>query len=196
MDDGIGRVLASLKATGQDKNTLVIFTSDNGGQLNVGANNGDLHGGKQDMFEGGIRVPMCAVWPEHIEAGALSTQTGLSMDLMSTIADASGVPFTEGLDGHSLFPALKGYPQTDLKRTLVWVRREGGAKYGGQDYYAIRLGDWKLLQNSPFEPLQLYNLADDPSETNPLPQTHKMYRLLFRSLQSHVNEAGRIPWQR
>jgi arylsulfatase A-like enzyme/lysophospholipase L1-like esterase len=196
MDEGIGRVLASLKATGQDKNTLIIFTSDNGGQLNVGANNGDLQGGKQDMYEGGIRVPLCAVWAEYIEADTRSDHLGLTMDLMPTIAEACEVPVVEGLDGRSFLPALKGHQQSDPKRTLVWVRREGGATYGGQDYYAIRQGDWKLLQNSPFEALQLYNLAEDPGETNPLPQTHKMYRFLFQLLQGHVNKAGRIPWQR
>ena len=72
LDDGIGKVIAALKDAGVSDNTLVIFTSDNGGQLNVGANNGTLRAGKQDMYEGGIRVPMCAVWPGKIQPGTRS----------------------------------------------------------------------------------------------------------------------------
>ena len=63
MDDGIGKVIASLKENGQWENTLLFFVSDNGGQTSVGGNCGNLRGGKQDMYEGGIRVPACAVWP-------------------------------------------------------------------------------------------------------------------------------------
>jgi len=80
-------------------------------------------------------------------------------------------------------------------RFLFWVRREGG-KYGGQDYYAARYGDWKLVQNTPFEPLELYNLKDDPQEKNPLDTKHKMYRQLFSALQDHVIKAGAVPWQK
>ena len=69
MDEGIGRVLKTLKETGLADNTLVVFTSDNGGQLNVGANNGPLRDGKQSMYEGGLKVPMAAVWPGRIEPG-------------------------------------------------------------------------------------------------------------------------------
>ena len=79
---------------------------------------------------------------------------------------------------------------------MFWVRREGGAKYGGRAYYAARQGDFKLLQNSPFEPLKLYNLAEDPQEQSPLDDKHPMYSKLFNALQAHISQAGAVPWQR
>ena len=81
MDHGIGRVLEALRESGADRNTLVIFTSDNGGQVNVGGRNGPLRGGKQEVYEGGIRVPFCAVWPGKIEPASATDHLGLTMDL-------------------------------------------------------------------------------------------------------------------
>lgn len=196
LDDGIGKVMAALEETGAADNTLVIFTSDNGGQLGVGANNGLLRAGKGDMYEGGIRVPMCAVWPGRIEAGSRSDRVALTMDLFPTICEACGAGFDHEIDGRTILPTLLGKPHREEDRFLFWVRREGGARYGGQVYYAVRHGDWKLVQNSPFEPLQLYNLKDDPEEKNPLPNRRKEYRRLFAALQNHVNESGTVPWQR
>jgi len=195
MDDGIGKVLASLKESGASDNTLVIFTSDNGGQLSVGANNGSLNGGKGGMYEGGIRVPMCAVWPGKIKAGSRSDRVGLTMDLFPSICEAAGVDVDYEIDGRSILPTLLGRSQRPEDRFLFWVRREGGG-YGGRAYYAVRYGDWKLLQNNPFEPLQLYNLKDDPQEKQPLDKKHKMYQKLFTALRNHIVEAGAVPWQK
>jgi len=128
MDDGIGKVIAALKASGVSDNTLVIFTSDNGGQLNVGANNGPLRAGKQDMYEGGIRVPMCAVWPGRIEPGTKSDRVALTMDLFATMCEAAGASVTHRIDGRSILPTLLGKPQSTEDRFLFWVRREGGQK--------------------------------------------------------------------
>ena len=75
------------------------------------------------------------------------------------------------------------------------MRREGGP-YGGRIYYAARHGDFKLVQNSPFEPMELYNLADDSHEQHPLDHKHPMYRRLFAALRDHVNITGLVPWQR
>ena len=196
LDDGIGKVVAALEDTGEADNTLVIFTSDNGGQLGVGANNGPLRAGKGDMYEGGIRVPMCAVWPGRIAAGSRSDRVALTMDLFPTVSEACGAGFDHEIDGRTILRTLLGERQPEEDRFLFWVRREGGARYGGQVYYAVRHGDWKLVQNSPFEPLKLYNLKDDPLEKNPLPNRHKEYRRLFAALQNHVNESGTVPWQR
>ena len=74
LDMSVGRVLAALKENGQTENTLIIFTSDNGGQISAGANCGPWRGAKEDMFEGGIRVPMCASWPGRIPAGSHSDE--------------------------------------------------------------------------------------------------------------------------
>lgn len=195
MDEGIGKVIASLKDNGLDNNTLIIFTSDNGGQLNVGANNGQLRAGKQDMYEGGIRVPMCAVWPSKIKAGSRGDRVALTMDLFPTICEAAGTLVDYEIDGRSILPTLLGKSQAAEDRFLFWVRREGGG-YGGRAYYAAHYGDFKLVQNSPFEPLELYNLKDDPKEQNPLDRKHPMYNKLFTALRNHIIEAGAVPWEK
>jgi len=197
MDDGIGRVLAALKANGQEQNTLVVFTSDNGGQLSLGANCGDLRGGKQDLYEGGIRVPMFARWPERIPQGARSERVALAMDLLPTLCEAAAVPVRHEIDGVSILPALFGQNQPVVERDLFWMRREGGAKYQGQDYYAVRRGEWKLVHNSPFEPLQLFNLAADPLEQRDLArQETKIFQDLAAALRKQLQRAGAVPWQK
>jgi arylsulfatase A-like enzyme len=195
MDNGIGKVIASLKDKGLDGNTLIICTSDNGGQLNVGANNGPLRAGKQDMYEGGIRVPMCAVWPSKIKAGSSGDSVALTMDLFPTICEAAGAAVDNEIDGRSILPTLLGKSRPAEERFLFWVRREGGP-YGGRAYYAARYGDFKLMQNSPFEPLKLYNLKEDPKEQNPLDRKHPMYNKLFSALRNHIIEAGAVPWEK
>ena len=195
LDDGIGRVIRTVEDSGQSENTLVIFVSDNGGDGRRAANNGPLRGAKGDMFDGGIRVPMIAAWPGQIAPGTESNAVGITMDLFATAADVAQSHVDLPVEGISLLPTLHGGQQKTGGRTLFWVRREGG-EYGGRAYYAARQGDFKLLQNSPFEPYELYNLANDPQETTPLPHDHPKYKELFEALRSHINDAGRIPWQR
>jgi len=195
LDHGIGKVIDALKSTGLSDNTLVIFTSDNGGQLSVGANNGPLRAGKQDMYEGGIREPMCAVWPGQIEAGSRNDRVALTMDLFPTVCEAAGVGIAHEIDGRSILPTLLGRRQPEEDRVLFWVRREGG-HYGGRAYYAVRYGHFKLVQNDPFEPLELYNLKEDPKEENPLGTNHPMYKKLFSALRNHISQAGAVPWQK
>jgi len=195
VDDSIGRVISSLKENGLYNNTFIIFTSDNGGQTGVGANNGPLRAGKGTMYEGGIRVPMCAVWPGKIKAGSRSDRVALTMDLFPTVCEAVGAALDYEIDGHSILPTLLGKSRPAEDRFLFWVRREGGG-YGGRDCYAARFGDFKLLQNGPFEPLLLYNLKDDPQEQNPLDRKHPMYNKLFDALRNHIIEAGGVPWQK
>lgn len=196
MDDGIGRLVAALKANGQYENTLLIFVSDNGGDLHAGATCGPLRGGKQDMFEGGIRVPMCAVWPGRIAPGGKSEAVALTMDLYPTICEAAGSRTPTAVDGVSLLPLLLGAKPSLPERELIWVRREGGPRYLGQDYYAIRRGPWKLLQNTPFEPFQLFDLSQDPQEKTDLAKKErKIYAELTARLMLHVQRAGRVPWQ-
>ncbi|MBN2136926.1 MAG: sulfatase-like hydrolase/transferase [Sedimentisphaerales bacterium] len=195
LDDGIGKVLAALRQTAQGDNTLVIFTSDNGGQLGVGANNGPLRGGKQDMYEGGLRVPACAAWPGKIRPGSKSDRLALTMDLFPTICDAANAKIEHKIEGRTILPTLLGMNQPAEDRFLFWVRREAGP-YAGRAYYAARLGDFKLLQNSPFEPLELYDLKEDPKEQNPLGKKHPMYNKLLAALRNHIIEAGAVPWQK
>ena len=193
MDYGIGNVMKTLKSTGLDKNTLVIFTSDNGGQVNVGGRNGIYKGGKQQMDDGGIRSTTCVVWPDHIKAGSRTDVVGMTMDLTTTLLEIAGVEVKHHLDGVSLLPTLKGQQQDLSKRYLIWVRLEGG-KYQGRPYYAIRQGDWKLTQNTAFEPMTLYNLAKDPKEQTPV-NNNQVKKALTNALQRHFQRAGSTPWQ-
>ncbi len=195
LDAGIGKVMDALKETGLSDNTLVIFTSDNGGQLSVGGTNGPWRAGKGDMYEGGIRVPMGAAWPGRIQTGSRNDRVALTMDLFPTICEAAGMRIEHEIDGRSILPILTGREQPEDNRTLFWVRREGGGQYGGRAYYAARQGDFKLLQNSPFEPMELYNLKDDPKEQKPLGRKHPIYNKLFTALQGHITQAGAVPWQ-
>lgn len=195
MDDGIGQVINTLKETGQYENTLIIFTSDNGGHLPDMANNGDLRDGKQSMYEGGLRVPMVAVWPGKIKAGSTSSQINTTMDVYPTLVELTGLDQRDDMDGRSFMNTLLGNESPE-SRELYFVRREGGIRYGGKAYHALRLGDWKLLQNSPYQPLELYNLKDDPQEQHDLAEeqpgkVQELNRLLMR----HIQAGGLIPWQ-
>lgn len=197
LDDGIGRVMSALKTNGQDQNTLIVFTSDNGGLLRMGANCGNLRGGKEDLYEGGIRVPMFAVWPGRIPKGTSSDRVALVMDMFPTLTEAAGVRINHAIDGVSILQTLVGHNQPAIERDLFWMRREGGSKYQGQDYYAVRRGPWKLVHNSPFEPLQLFNLAEDPLEQRDVAREQiKIFQDLAQALRAQIQRAGAVPWQK
>lgn len=196
MDTGVGRVVDALKANGQFESTLVVFVSDNGGDLQAGATCGAFNGGKGQMYEGGICVPMCAAWPGHIPPGTRSDRVGLTMDVFATACEAAGVAPPAGIDGISLLGDFLGNGPAPADRDLVWVRREGNMTYAGREFYAFRRGDWKLLQNTAFERYELYNLARDPEEKQNLAQAEpKVYHELVSALMLHVQRAGRVPWQ-
>ena len=198
LDHGTGRVLDALKKLKLTDNTLIVFTSDNGGHVAAGARNAPLHGGKQEMWEGGIRVCTAVSWPGKITPGARSPHRSLTMDFYPTLAQIAGAPVEHKIDGRSFLPVLYGKPFTETRPEQVWMRLEGGRKYGGLLYHAIRMGDWKLLRNTPFEPYQMFDIANDPAEENPIPMNKapKKYNELFNQLSIHINRAGRIPWQR
>lgn len=196
MDFSIGRVVEALKGLGLFGNTLLVFASDNGGDLNAGGRCGDLRGGKGDMYEGGIRVPALAVWPGRIRAGSRTPAVGMTSDLFATACAAAGVEPPAGIDGRSLLPVMLGEISGLGERDLVWVRREGGLQYLGRDYYALRRGDWKVVQNTPFERYQLFDLRNDPHETRDLSaERPQVFRELATALARHIQRAGRTPWQ-
>lgn len=196
MDDGIGQVIKTLKQCKLDQNTIIIFTSDNGGQLNVGANNGDLRDGKQSMYEGGIRVPTCVVWPGKIKAGSHSDQAILTMDIFPTVCEAASVQIDHKIDGVSFIPILTGESVSLAERDVFFHRREGGLRYGGLTINAVQRGPWKLLQNTPYSPQELYNLKSDPTESTNLAQTHRnKLQELAKALRTQVQNGGRVPWQ-
>lgn len=195
MDAGIGRVVDALAQHGYADDTLVIFSSDNGGQLSVGADNGPLRDGKGTTYEGGLRVPTIAVWPDVIAAGVTSTAQSISMDLHPTLLAAAGITPTHELDGISLLPSLLGEPQPGTERDLFFIRREGRLTFNGQAVEAIRRGPWKLLQNTAFSPLELYNLDDDPLETTDLSDSEpEVFQELAEALREHTRQAGKVPW--
>ncbi len=195
MDDGVGRVLGALEETGQLANTLVVFVSDNGGAEWFGADNGPLRGGKQDLFEGGIRVPGMAMWPGRIGPGTVRDDVLLTMDWLPTFDALFGLEVAHRMDGRDMSAVLLGGEGPANDRTLVWVRREGRDMMG-IPHYAVRQGDFKLVVNHPFEPPLMFNLADDPYEQNPLAMNgNAMARELEDLLQAHIIESGRVPWR-
>ena len=197
MDDGIGHVLEALEANGYSENTLIVFASDNGGQLNVGANNGALRDGKQSMYEGGLRVPAAVAWPGVVASGSASDYPALTMDIYPTLLDAADVRLTHFIEGRSFLPTLHGEDQPWEERYLFFSRREGNLRFNGKTIEAVRYGPWKLLQNSPFAPLELYNLEDDPLETTNLATDEPdVFRRLAVALRGYIQEAGKVPWQR
>lgn len=197
MDDGIGQVLEAIETNGYSANTLIVFTSDNGGQLNVGANNGALRDGKQSMYEGGLRVPAAVVWPGVVESGSVSDYPALTMDICPTLLNAAGVPLTHFIDGRSFMPVLHGEAQSWEERRLF---SRGGKEICVTMERPLRRfghGSWKLLQNSPFSPLELYNLEDDPLETTNLAaEEPDVFNRLAAALRGYLQEGGKAPWQR
>ncbi len=196
LDDGVGRVLATLRQLGLEQKTLVVFTSDNGGQLDVGANNGPWRDGKQSMYEGGLRVPMGVAWPGRIPPASRTDRVTLSMDIFPTLCEAAGVRVEHPVEGRSFLATLRGEDQPSPERDLFFHRREGGNRYYGLTIQAIRRGRWKLLQNSPFAPPELYDLEHDPQEQHDLAkESPQLYQQLARALQMQIQRGGAVPWQ-
>ena len=197
MDDGIGKVINTLKESGQYENTIVVFSSDNGGHLPSKANNGPLRDGKQSMYEGGLKVPTSISWPGKIKAGSISDKIQLSMDLYPTLLEIAGLQPKNPIEGISFSSEFLNINQPTIEeRSFYFTRREGGTRYGGQSIYALRKGDWKLLQNNPYEGYELYNLAEDPLEQNNLiADEPEKYEELNKILMQHIQKGGKIPWQ-
>ncbi len=197
MDHGIGKVMSKLEETGLAKNTFVIFVSDNGGQANVGASNGALRGEKQEMYEGGLRVPACAVWPGRIREGSRNNFVAATMDIFPTVAAAAGAKIEHPIDGHSFLPLLLGEDQPAFDRDLFFTRREGGERYMGECIWAMRRGNWKLVKNTPMTSWELFDLAKDPGETTDLSKgNRRKFRELAGAMRVHIQRGGAIPWQK
>lgn len=167
MDRDIGRLIRKLKELNIDKNTLVIFTSDNGPHGEGGADsnffnsNGPLRGQKRDIYEGGIRVPMIARWPGKIKAGAESNHVSAFWDFLPTACEAAGGAAPKSTDGVSFLPELTGKAQKAHDH-LYWEFFEQGGRQ------AIRKGRWKAVKNkmsgNPEAPVELYDLSSDLGE--------------------------------
>jgi arylsulfatase A-like enzyme len=196
MDAGVGKVLDALDRTGLARDTIVVFSSDNGGLLPDGANNGPWRSGKTHMYEGGLRVPGAVRWPGKVKPGSLTARLTLSMDIFPTACAAAGVSPPVGIDGVSFLPTLLGQPEPAVERDLYFVRREGGAMYGGKTIEAFRRGRWKLVQDSPFAPLELFDLQTDPEEkVNLADKQKRVFNDLSAALRVQIQKGGQAPWQ-
>ena len=198
LDDRIGDVIQTLKDQGIYENTLLIFTSDNGGHLPDFANNGPFRDGKQSMYEGGLRVPTCISWPLKIKKGVISNTNWLSMDLFPTLLEVAELEPNVVFESKSMLGELINQEVRDNEtRTFYFTRREGGNVYNGSCSYAIRYGDWKLVRNKPSSPMELFNLKSDPFEKlNVIEENVEIYEDLNKRLMQHIQKAGKIPWQK
>jgi arylsulfatase A-like enzyme len=163
-DRGVGEILAALDRTGAARNTLVIFTNDNGGEWL--SRNAPLSHRKWSMWEGGIRVPTLIRWPGRIPAGRVSAQVGATMDLTATIfaATRTAAPADARLDGVNLLPVLEG-ATAEFERTIFWrsIAR-------GWNQRAVRRGNWKVLADNG--QVMLFDVRRDPAERDDLASRH------------------------
>jgi arylsulfatase A len=171
MDRDIGRLADLLHSRGIDRNTLMMFTSDNGPHQEGGGDpvffksSGGLRGIKRDLYEGGIRVPMIARWPQHIPGGRVSDHAWAHWDVLPTLADVAGARAPSGLDGMSMARALRGENQP-THEFFYWEFHERGFQQ------AVRMGSWKAVRLEKDAPLELYDLATDPAEERNVASDH------------------------
>ncbi len=186
LDESVGRVLAGIEQLGLSSNTLVIFTSDNGGVGGYGepdangrrigvTDNAPLHGGKGMLYDGGLRVPFLARWPGVIAPGSRTTQPCLHVDLFPTLCDIAGArpPTNHVLDGVSLLPLLRNAAAPLGRDAIFWHFPGYLEAYGRPGWRttpagAIRAGNFKLLEFFEDGRVELYNLIDDLGEKNNL----------------------------
>ena len=166
IDDGIGQLGAKLDELGLTENTIFIFTSDNGGELNV-TSNAPLRGGKSELYEGGIRVPLIVSWPSAIPAATVCEQLTQNIDFYPTLLAAAGVELASDqiLDGVSTLPTWKDPSQPTDHEFLAWHYPLDRPHFlGGVSAAAIRSGKWKLIEYLDSDVIELYSLNNDPGE--------------------------------
>lgn len=202
VDDYVGRIMALLRELNLDQNTLVLFTSDNGPTIRVGGADSayfhsadGLRGLKQDVYEGGIRVPLIARWPGHVMAGAKTDQVGAFWDVWPTLAEITGAPPPKDGDGLSLAPTLLGHPADQKPHEyLYWeYHSQGGSQ-------ALRMGDWKAVRNKrnghPDAHAELYDLKADPGEQKDLAAEHpELVRKALRLMDEARAESDNPKWR-
>lgn len=186
LDHEVGRLLDALEATGKAKDTLIVFTSDNGGHPEVSAN-GPLRGSKWNLYQGGLRVPWLVRWPDVVKPDSRCGDTIIGSDLAATLLEAAGLDPAPATDGLSFLTLLKdaAKPGVPEDRELLWhfpyYQPETGfektkPEIGVNDFAvsqtrpqsALRQGDWKLVHHFEGPRDELFNLAADPSESKDL----------------------------
>ncbi len=167
LDEAVGRLLTKLKELDLEKNTVVIFMSDNGGLARV-TSNLPLRAGKGSAYEGGHRTPMFIKWPDVIPAGSTCDTPVISVDFFPTILEMAGLklPASTPIDGLSLLPLLK--QKGDLGREAIYWHYPHYHPGGATPYSAIRKGEYKLIEYLEDGRLELYHLKEDIGERNDL----------------------------
>ncbi len=177
IDETVGALLEKLRERGLDDNTLVLFTSDNGSHSEGGyhhsmlASNGPLRGGKRDLYDGGIRVPLIARWPKGCPGGRVTDHASAFWDCLPTFCELAGASAPDETEGLSFAPLLAGDTTAQRKHdTLYWEFHELGGRR------ALIAGDWKLVQYGlkpgAFGKAELYRIAEDEGEKNNLAAAH------------------------
>ncbi len=179
LDKDIGRIVQLIKEQGMEKNTLIVFTSDNGanpGFARFFKSNGEFRGAKRDMYEGGIRVPFIAYWPGKIKAGQQSSHVAAAWDILPTLCEIAGIKTAVSLDGISFLPALTGKKQRVhdylyweyYDYNYNWDKPNNKLPRNWLENAAVRMGNWKAVKKdllkSPDAAIELYNLETDPGE--------------------------------
>ena len=165
LDGYVGRLLEELKGLKLEGNTVLFFTSANGPRSEGGVDakffnsSGPWRGGKHEPYEGGIRVPFIAWWPEHVKAGSVSDLPCAFWDFLPTAAELARAPAPKDIDGISILPTLLGHEQAKRHEFLYWEFHENGFTQ------AARMGDWKAVRFGVDGPIELYNLKNDIGET-------------------------------
>jgi arylsulfatase A-like enzyme len=179
LDRDVGRIMALLAELGLEDNTIVFFTSDNGAAPALWnddffGSTGGLRGHKQNFYEGGIRTPLIVRWPDQIAPRTVSEHVTAFPDFLPTAAELAGAQTPAGIDGISIVPTLLGEHAAgraqEIHEFLYWELPRYDSATGRFRHeippQAIRMGPWKAVRPEPGAELELYNLSEDPAETN------------------------------
>lgn len=192
LDTEVGMIMNKLKEKGKEKNTIIIFISDNGATVpGIGGadtrffkSNGALRGYKMDLYEGGIRVPCIVSWPGKIKPGT-TNNTVAAWDWLNTIADLIQTKKPEGSDGISMKTTLFNSKAPQKQRLFYWEYHDGHVR-------VLRQGDWKLIRFSKTQRDELYFLPTDPGEQNNLAEKHPDQVKKLAILMKDAHEPSRI----
>lgn len=198
IDESVGRVLAKLEELGIADDTIVVFTSDNGGLATLegpntpATSNAPLREGKGWLYEGGLRVPLLVRWARGASARGTCAVPVVGLDLVPTLCEACGVPMPTRCDGTSLLPLLRG--NTELARDALYWHYPHYANQGSRPGGAVRVGAWKLVESYEEGRRELYDLAHDASEgTNLAEREPARVRDLAARLERWRGELGVPP---
>jgi len=204
MDENIGRLLESIKQLGLDKNTIVVFTSDNGGMSTnknpspIPTSNLPLRAGKGYLYEGGIREPLIVSWPGRVVPGGRSDEPVTGTDFYPTFLDLAGIKLLpeQHIDGNSLKPVLFNNQKID-RQAIFWHYPHYSGGLGGRPAGAVRMGKYKLIEFFEDMEVQLYDLETDISEQHDLsskmPEKTKEMKGLLHAWRKEVGAQMPIP---